>query len=255
MFIRTPQHRENISRWSAKANCDPSRASSSTIDSVATGPMPLFALHGALPLSSRTRLLFAPDGNNSARPETSTPPATSTPCSDACLRASSRRCGAARFARNASTLIELGPGRGLFAPDVLDWAAEEVSRLRRALRYRLWSNRRTSASAPAERLRQQSQRSASTFPNLGSRREPRGSEPHPLRATNSLTPYPSKSSIIAARCESPEIAGKFGEHFVPASAAELDFIDRYGVHPEPGERVEVSPRRRSMDGPHRRRLR
>ena len=34
--------------------------------------------------------------------------------------------------------------------------------------------------------------------------------------------------------------GKFVEQFVPASPAELDFLDRYSVHPKPGERTEVS---------------
>jgi SAM-dependent MidA family methyltransferase len=34
--------------------------------------------------------------------------------------------------------------------------------------------------------------------------------------------------------------GRFVEQFVPPSAEELDYLDRYSVHPEPGERVEVS---------------
>ena len=33
--------------------------------------------------------------------------------------------------------------------------------------------------------------------------------------------------------------GRFVETWVPPSAEELAFLDRYGVHPEPGERVEV----------------
>jgi len=35
--------------------------------------------------------------------------------------------------------------------------------------------------------------------------------------------------------------GRFIESFVQPSAAELEFLDRYSVHPEEGERVEVSP--------------
>ncbi len=34
--------------------------------------------------------------------------------------------------------------------------------------------------------------------------------------------------------------GSFVEQFVPPSPQELDFLDRYSVHPEAGERVEVS---------------
>jgi SAM-dependent MidA family methyltransferase len=34
--------------------------------------------------------------------------------------------------------------------------------------------------------------------------------------------------------------GRLVETFAPASAEELEFLDRYGVHPEPGERVEAT---------------
>jgi SAM-dependent MidA family methyltransferase len=33
--------------------------------------------------------------------------------------------------------------------------------------------------------------------------------------------------------------GRFAETWVPSSPEELEFLDRYGVHPEPGERIEV----------------
>jgi len=36
-------------------------------------------------------------------------------------------------------------------------------------------------------------------------------------------------------------AGRFVEQFVAPSAAALEFLDRYGVHPEAGERVEAAP--------------
>jgi SAM-dependent MidA family methyltransferase len=34
--------------------------------------------------------------------------------------------------------------------------------------------------------------------------------------------------------------GRFVESFAPPSTAELEFLDRYSVHPEPGERVEAA---------------
>ena len=37
-----------------------------------------------------------------------------------------------------------------------------------------------------------------------------------------------------------EEQGRFVEQFVSPSSEELDYIDRYSIHPEPGERVEVS---------------
>ena len=63
--------------------------------------------------------------SSSAKRETSTPPAMFTRCLGACWRGSSKRCGVRWIRRRASTLIELGPGRGLFARDVLDWSAKQ----------------------------------------------------------------------------------------------------------------------------------
>jgi SAM-dependent MidA family methyltransferase len=37
-----------------------------------------------------------------------------------------------------------------------------------------------------------------------------------------------------------EEQGRFVEQFIPPSSEELDYIDRYSIHPEAGERVEVS---------------
>ncbi len=41
------------------------------------------------------------------------------------------------------------------------------------------------------------------------------------------------------RCASAGKPGGFVESFVSASAAEMEYLDRYSIHPEEGERVEA----------------
>ena len=48
--------------------------------------------------------------------------------------------------------------------------------------------------------------------------------------------------------------GKFVETFDPPTAAEAEFLDRYSVHPEEGERVEATLMSLRVDGAHRRGL-
>lgn len=137
-------------------------------------------------------------------------------------------------------LIELGPGRGLFACDVLDCAARQFPDFAKALRCILVEQ----SPILRERLHQR----------LGE---------HIAKDTALIVPTPESSpsnedaplflfaneffdalsvEIIDHRgaVRVSEKDCKFFEEFAPPSAAELEFLDRYGVHPEPGERVEVS---------------
>ena len=68
-------------------------------------------------------------------------------CSGACWRGSSKRCGARSIRRHRIDLIELGPGRGLFARDVLDWSAKQFPEFAR--RAALLAGRAVGASARA----------------------------------------------------------------------------------------------------------
>ena len=75
--------------------------------------------------------------NSSARRETSTPPATCTRSSDACWPGSLRRCGGSLGSPEQIEILELGPGRGLFAQDVLDWSEKKFPQFFGALHYSL----------------------------------------------------------------------------------------------------------------------
>jgi len=138
-------------------------------------------------------------------------------------------------------LIELGPGRGLFACDVLDWSARQFPDFAKALRYRLLEQ--------SGGLRERLQQRLSAHIATGRADIYESLEAVSLAADDHIVLFANEFfdalpvDIIDYRgaVRVGEENGKFKEQFVAPSPAELEFVDRYSVHPEPGERVEVSP--------------
>ena len=176
-------------------------------------------------------------------------------------------------------ILELGPGRGLFAQDVLDWSEKKFPDFFHALHYSL----EESSPPLRERLR------SNLIRHFNSGRASLHSADSPLKAWFSSEPVPlsgdwAKSDagpgIAVEQRFSPaltppqsggltadtpviifaneffdalpvEILSSKGalrislqddrltEIWVSPSAEELEFLDRYSVHPEPGERLEV----------------
>jgi SAM-dependent MidA family methyltransferase len=197
-------------------------------------------------------------------------------------------------------ILELGPGRGLFAQDVLDWSEKKFPEFFRAVHYSL------AESSPALRHRLQATLSrsfqsgkVSLAPASVSSTEAEAVFPHPQRLTPASSgrpygaaeaePYHCASDIsgvvsgktgkgatsVLPNCVSIERAlasdipiivfaneffdalpvevlspqgelriseedGRLLETWHPASAGELELLDRYGVHPEAGERIEAA---------------
>jgi len=150
-------------------------------------------------------------------------------------------------------VVELGPGRGLFAQDVLDWSEKKFPAFFGALGYVLVE------SSPALRAKlgaTLAHHIANGKCRLGENSDLHGgrlfaeSSKEFASASTSKTPtlvfaneffdaLPVEvvSSEGSLRIDSRN--GRFVETWVPASPEELEFLDRYSVHPEAGERVEA----------------
>ena len=158
--------------------------------------------------------------------------------------------------------MELGPGRGLFAHDVLDWSEKKFPDFFRALHYVLVE------SSPALR-----QRIGATLDrHLGTGKAELATDAnqvargkHHLQTAAPPQHKSQPASDGASALDPPAIVfaneffdalpveilspqgslridareGRFLETWAPPSAEELEFLDRYSVHPEPGERIEI----------------
>jgi len=188
-------------------------------------------------------------------------------------------------------ILELGPGRGLFARDVLDWSRKKFPDFFTALTYTLQEASPALRAKLTENLREHiANEKAALSP------QPRGDSgnsaetqlaasliapgiPAPEGRPNSAHRFsggyrpqddqvPEGRPTLLDRTLAPEIplivfaneffdalpveilcaAGKLHlalendrlhEIWLPPSPEELEFLDRYSVHPEPGERIEV----------------
>jgi SAM-dependent MidA family methyltransferase len=133
-------------------------------------------------------------------------------------------------------LLELGPGRGLFAQDVLDWSAKKFPEFFAALDYRLVER------SPA--LRAKLQETLSEHFRLGKvalvPEQPEASESSTMIFANEFfdaLPVEVLSAEGELRIDLQD--GRLVETWASATAEELEFLDRYGIHPEAGERVEA----------------
>ena len=136
-------------------------------------------------------------------------------------------------------LVELGPGRGLFAQDVLDWSEKKFPDFYRALRYVLVE----SSPALRERMKQ----------TLGLHLESGKAELTALYPRNGVSSantivfgneffdalpveiLSTKGSLRIEACD-----GRLTEAWAKPSPEEIEFLDRYSVHPEPNQRVEAA---------------
>ena len=156
-------------------------------------------------------------------------------------------------------ILELGPGRGLFAQDVLDWSEQKFPKFFRALHYSL------AESSPA--LRERLQTTLYRHFNSGKASLPQRLKPQsddgsfgPASVLREVTVFDSASALevpvivfaneffdaLPVEVLSPqgelrisEKDERLFETWHAASAEELEFVDRYGVHPEAAERIEA----------------
>ncbi len=137
-------------------------------------------------------------------------------------------------------LIELGPGRGLFAQDVLDWSEKKFPGFFDAVHYVLIE----SSPALRERIKETLGRHIESGRADLTKPDPQDKTSAPCTPTIIFANEffdalpveilsPKGSLHIDAR------VGRFIDTWAQPSREELEFLDRYSIHPEPDERVEA----------------
>jgi SAM-dependent MidA family methyltransferase len=134
-------------------------------------------------------------------------------------------------------LIELGPGRGLFARDVLDWSAKHFPEFFRGLRYWLVEQSANLREKLRERLNEHTSRDRCRV--VGSLEEVSPGDHLIVFANEFFDALPVEVIDHRGALRLDVEDTSLVERFVDPAALELEFLDRYGVHPEAGERVEA----------------
>jgi SAM-dependent MidA family methyltransferase len=170
-------------------------------------------------------------------------------------------------------LVELGPGRGLFAQDVLDWSEKKFPDFFHALRYVLiesspalrqriektlgqhfQSGKADFATidsleiseAQAAKLRKNAAHSASRGSDVDNEKAPQArkrtlsdSADTIIFANEFFDAFPVEILSARGSLRIGVSKSRFVDIWAQASREELEFLDRYSVHPEADERVEV----------------
>lgn len=135
-------------------------------------------------------------------------------------------------------VVELGPGRGLFAQDVLDWSEKKFPDFFRALHYVLIESSPILRQRIKVTLRNHVESGKADLAELWPF-DQMPDTPAIIFANEFFDALPveilsTKGSLrIGARED------RFIETWAQPSPEELDFLDRYSIHPEPDERVEA----------------
>ena len=137
-------------------------------------------------------------------------------------------------------LLELGPGRGLFAQDVLDWSEKKFPEFFRALRYSLFERSLTLQEKLRNNLARHlaSGKARILGPAGDLRSAAAGAQIIFGNEFFDALPVEVLSARGSLRLDAQN--GIFLETWAPSSAEEMEFLDRYSVHPEEDERVEAS---------------
>jgi SAM-dependent MidA family methyltransferase len=157
-------------------------------------------------------------------------------------------------------ILELGPGRGLFARDVLDWSNKKSPDFFAALTYTLQESSPALRKKLEQNLREHIGSGKARVPeertNIAQRFGAEGRPPGLCRVLATEIPLIVFANeffdaipveILSARGKLHIALGnnRLRETWLPPLAEELEFLDRYGVHPQGNQRIEVPIRAQS----------
>lgn len=136
---------------------------------------------------------------------------------------------------------ELGSGRGLFAQDAMDWSEKKFPGFFRALRYELVEQSPALRERISKTLTRRLETDKATLESSTENPESFAARGVPtiVFANEFFDAIPVEilNSRGSLRIDCRE--GRLIETWSQPSAGELEFLDRYSVHPEDGERLEV----------------
>ncbi len=146
-------------------------------------------------------------------------------------------------------ILELGPGRGLFARDVLDWSNKKFPDFFAALTYTLQEASPALRAKLHETLREHVESGKAHVGTDAIVRPAERSEgicrtlvrdlPLIVFANEFFDALPVEILSTQGKLHIALEDNRLHEIWLPPLPEELEFLDRYSIHPEPGERIEV----------------
>ncbi len=145
-------------------------------------------------------------------------------------------------------VLELGPGRGLFARDVLDWSQKKFPDFFTTLTYTLQESspalrakvKQTMAPHLAAGRAVIADGNATNDQSISIRRTCSNQTPLIVFANEFFDAFPVEVLSPRGKLHLAFERNKLTEVWLPPSGDELEYLDRYSVPPEEGERIEVS---------------